>query len=265
MGIPNNQLETWSNLGAQTNAQMTYKSIRNILDQVKWTGLNKNIYLQGSYRNHTNIYGNSDVDVVVEFRATDLLSFQEFLELKHSVMDILAQRGNKSVTIGNKSAKVKRTPLDADVVVCQQAFVNSVECIRFFAQDGRKIINYPKKHHDSGADKNKRTNETYKPTVRIFKNMRERLIRDGKLDSETAPSYFVECLLYNVPDSNYINVCDCTVLNVLTWLAKNVNSDELECQNGQKSLYGDLPEQWSKVKAISFVLALWDLWENWGK
>ena len=34
------------------------------------------IYLQGSYRNNTNIFGSSDVDIVVQSNATFLAIFQ---------------------------------------------------------------------------------------------------------------------------------------------------------------------------------------------
>ena len=94
--------------------------------------------------------------------------------------------------------------------------------------------------------------------------MRNRLVEEGKLDEKTAPSYFIECLLYNVPDPNFINVCDCTVLNALNWLVNNVQSDELKHQSVPIPLYGPSPEQWSKYDATKLVLALWNMWNEWG-
>ncbi len=67
MGIPESQLETWSNRGATVISQNTHESIRTALDssdlikKCKYT-----VYLQGSYKNSTNIYADSDVDVVVQ-------------------------------------------------------------------------------------------------------------------------------------------------------------------------------------------------------
>ena len=68
MTIPENQLRTWSQLGAQARSQRTYQSIRNALGRHVWPPAmgSPSVYLQGSYRNHTNIAGDSDVDVVVE-------------------------------------------------------------------------------------------------------------------------------------------------------------------------------------------------------
>jgi len=56
MPIPLSQLSTWSNQGGTTSAQQTHLSIRGLLEN-KYTGINT--YLQGSYRNSTNIYGST--------------------------------------------------------------------------------------------------------------------------------------------------------------------------------------------------------------
>ena len=260
MGIPNSQLETWSHLGAQVNAQRTHNEIRNALQDIAWAGITKKEYLQGSYKNHTNIYGNSDVDLVVELSASWLFGFDDFSLFKQAIMNCISSHGTKSVTSGAKSIKVTNSPLNADVVVCQLVTHGSVEGIRFFDQNGREIINFPNQHYENGADKNKRTKGIYKPTVRIFKNMRDRLIRDGKLDAKTAPSYFVECLLYNVPNPNFINICHCTVQNVIDWLSQNGTSRNLVCQNDQVSLFGNEPEQWSTQDAATFIIALYRMW-----
>ena len=68
MAISEQQLETWSRLGAQARSQRTYESIRNALGNHFWPAPMEApaVYLQGSFRNHTNIAGDSDVDVVVE-------------------------------------------------------------------------------------------------------------------------------------------------------------------------------------------------------
>lgn len=67
MPIPSSQLETWENQGAVVSAQATHTSIRNALASHQWpSGVSYDDYLQGSYRNHTNIRGDSDVDLVVE-------------------------------------------------------------------------------------------------------------------------------------------------------------------------------------------------------
>ena len=71
MPIPESQLETWSHQGAVTTAKQTHESIRKALDPYIWpTGVKYEVYLQGSYKNTTNIRGDSDVDVVAQLNST---------------------------------------------------------------------------------------------------------------------------------------------------------------------------------------------------
>ena len=67
MAIPQTQLDTWSHQGSITNSANTGNSIKNAIDAFQGfaDGVNYNVYLQGSYKNSTNVYGDSDVDVVV--------------------------------------------------------------------------------------------------------------------------------------------------------------------------------------------------------
>ena len=67
MGIPESQLERWSSIGAQQRSAATYRSIQTALAAHDWPRyMDHDVYLQGSYPNHTNIRGDSDVDDVVE-------------------------------------------------------------------------------------------------------------------------------------------------------------------------------------------------------
>jgi|ERR1035437_324830 hypothetical protein len=59
MSIPQSQLETWSNPGALATSADAYQRVRNVLLAAGSPVANGNadIYLQGSYANSTNIYG----------------------------------------------------------------------------------------------------------------------------------------------------------------------------------------------------------------
>jgi len=87
-----------------------------------------------------------------------------------------------------------------------------VEGVLLITTDGTNIVNYPKQPSENMTRKHQATGEWLKPTVRIFKNMRNRLIRDGKIKSGVAPSYFIEGMLYNVPGDqfgvSYVNTVD---------------------------------------------------------
>lgn len=296
MTIPRTQLETWSHQGATVTAQSTHESIRYALKKHEWpAGVKYDDYLQGSYRNLTNIRGNSDVDLVVELTSSfqhDLSALfsseqQRFYadhgnatytlsEFKSEVINALQDYyGPSVVEIGNKSIKISAgsNRLAADVVVCMsyrkyQQYrsildQNYVGGIIFDTQtENRRIINFPKVHYDNGAEKNSQTRGNYKSTVRMFKNARSYLINHNSLSPDVAPSYFIECLLYNVPSQKIVTNTQDTFINVLEYL-QNANLSSFVCQNEQMNLFGDSPEQWTLYNANLLISAYIDLWNSW--
>lgn len=71
MAIPEDQLETWTGLGSVQQSAATYKTIKSTLEHGSAPYASKQIdsFLQGSYGNDTNIFGDSDVDIVLRTRA----------------------------------------------------------------------------------------------------------------------------------------------------------------------------------------------------
>ncbi len=67
MAIPETQLETWSHQGAMATSRDTYATIKRALEDSKARYSNRSfeVFLQGSYGNDTNIYAESDVDIVI--------------------------------------------------------------------------------------------------------------------------------------------------------------------------------------------------------
>lgn len=128
--------------------------------------------------------------------------------------------------------------------------------------ENRQIINYPISHYDNGVTKNKNTSNWYKPTVRMFKNIRNYLIENESLSKENAPSYFLECLIYNAPDGNFGNSYQDTFCNIVNWI-NDANLNDFICQNEQIDLFGPTPEQWSIDEAESFIEKLISLWNDW--
>ena len=291
MVIPESQLSTWSHHGSQDSSKLTHEAIRGVLDAYEWPpGMIREFYLQGSYRNDTNIRGDSDVDVVLELKSTinyDTSSLsryeQEFVaasfgpvtydwnEFRRQTLKALqAGFGRGMVAQGNKSIKLKADPprLAADIVVCTTyrpyiSFYSYVEGITFWAlHDKRWIVNYPKMHQEKGAAKSHRTWDRYKRTVRMFKNARNHLVSTGRIKAELAPSYFVECLLYNAPDAAFQQGFQQTYCSIVNWM-NQTNLDELACQNGQQRLFGPSPEHWATGDARAFGNQLTTLWNEW--
>ena len=67
MPIPESQLEIWSKQGSISQSSSTYASVKNALEDSKaiYKDQSFEVLLQGSYGNDTNIYAESDVDVVI--------------------------------------------------------------------------------------------------------------------------------------------------------------------------------------------------------
>jgi tRNA nucleotidyltransferase (CCA-adding enzyme) len=67
MAISEAQLETWSHQGSITGSSSTYNSVKDVLEETgtPYSAKNYSVFLQGSYGNDTNIYAESDVDIVI--------------------------------------------------------------------------------------------------------------------------------------------------------------------------------------------------------
>lgn len=297
MAIPRAQLERWANPGALTTSAAAYASIRNAL--LKSTSpvanLGLDIFLQGSYANSTNIYGDSDIDVVVLYSTafyediSGLTAAEQQIHASafvtatynwHNLRDdvlraLRAHYGNGAVNLGKKSIKVTtasgRKP--SDVVPALQfrryaTFPNARDAmahwgIQFFDSSNNSIVNYPKYHKERGEDKNSatRTGGRYKPTVRIFKNFRNYLIDHGLLAEGVASSYHIECALHNVPDYLFIGDYTATIPTIITHLlATPFNS--LRCQNGVTDLIGTRATQWTSQDFTTFITAAQHGWDN---
>jgi tRNA nucleotidyltransferase (CCA-adding enzyme) len=72
MAIPESQLETWSHQGSITQSSTTYGTVKRALeaDDTKYANQAFKVFLQGSYGNDTNIYAESDVDIVIRLDST---------------------------------------------------------------------------------------------------------------------------------------------------------------------------------------------------
>ena len=255
------------------------------------------IYLQGSYRNATNIYGDSDIDVVVELKSAftrdvsnlppEQIGFQlaahpeaviyDWPEFRADVLRTLQNYyGAGRVRQGDKCIKVSFGPgqIAADVVPAlthrkYNYFYNLIlqgktDGISFRNRAGAVIVNFPKQHIENGQAKNSaiRTSERYKPTIRVFKNLRNRLIEDNAITPQTAPSYCVECLVYNASDLCFAPTFQQTFTTIMDDLA-NRNPQDFICQNSILPLFGNSSVQWNVEDAARFLTAAQRLWNNW--
>jgi hypothetical protein len=297
MPIPESQLETWSHQGSITQSSNTYNTIKSVLEAstTPYAGKKIKVFLQGSYGNDTNIYAESDVDITIQLDdcfQSDLTGLTEeekiayksafrdatysHVDFKRDVMSVLkyyygdsVKAGNKAITIAANGSRRK-----ADVIVAIQfrrysKFRSStdseyVEGICFYNAAGERIANYPKQHSANLTTKHQNTFKWFKPTARIFKNMRSRMVDDGLIEAGTAPSYYIEGLLYNVPDeklrTNYQNC----VVNTLNWYRQEAPTTDLVCANEQYYLLRDDHHTcWNHADCTAFIEASIRLWNEW--
>lgn len=295
MAIPESQLETWSHQGAVTSASAIYQRIRDALQADTTLSVrNFDVFLQGSYRNSTNIRGDSDVDVVVKLEDTFQPDYDQLDELTKAKVkaghrdatytladfrrDVSSaiQRAfpNHSITEGGKSIKIPRTAnnIPADVVPCleyrlyrpPQTFLSDATYIDgiwlWDVQRNHSVISFPKQSYDNGVAKHERTNQWYKPTVRIFKNARGWMEDNGLIRIGTASSHAIECLLCNVPDQQFGSSYGSTFVNVVNWLS-SADLTNFVCQNGIQRLFSD--GRWTEANARAFIAGLIQMWNQW--
>ena len=283
MAIPEQQLSSWSTLGAQQGSAETYNSIRFALGQQRWPqGMDHHVYLQGSYPNHTNIRGDSDVDVVVESQNVFYHNVPDHLRGQYGLTTpgaytwrqfreevkraLVGHYGPSSVTDGDKCIKVagRGSRLNADVVPCNtyREYSDNIRYtsgIAFWTRSGVQIINFPKAHLNNGSQKNNRCSMHYKPSIRVFKNARNRA-------GNEFPSYFLECLAYNVPDRCFASGFSSTFIDTINYLASAVRNGTIQtfkCQNECRRLIGRERDQTDLTSVERFVNGMVTLWNNW--
>lgn len=192
MAIPEVQLTTWAQIGAQTTSKDTYATAKLALnsEDAAYHSRNYNVFLQGSYGNDTNIYKESDVDVVIRldsiftydiaslpqgeqaaFKATHPDATYTHTNFRDDVLRALFNRFGDDVEPGSKAVKInpRHTRRKIDVLIAIQhrkysrftAVGNDeqVTGISFHMSDGTRVVNYPKQHRENLVSKNQATNE----------------------------------------------------------------------------------------------------------
>ena len=298
MAIPESQLDTWSHLGSVTQSAATYETIRNVLadSQSPYYQRSFTIFLQGSYGNDTNVYRDSDVDIVIRLNDTyyyennDLGEGQRanftrafsaatynYNDFKADVVSWLAQKFGDAMKLGTKAIAIKGngTRRDADVLVCtkyRRYMADSTgddnryhEGICFFRTDDTRIANFPKQHLDNCTTKHQLTNEWFKPTVRIYKNIRNRMVDEKVIRDGLAPSYFIEGMLWNAPAGLYGVSYEDTLVKVFNWV-NSADREKLVCANDLYWLVRTGPLAcWPTADFDAYLGALRTYWNEYGK
>ncbi|MFC2060028.1 nucleotidyltransferase [Chloroflexota bacterium] len=284
MPITGKILGSWSHHNSAMASKQAHVSIRNAL--AAYSGWAKDaqyeIFLQGLYKNATNLRRDSDVDVVVQLSAivqprvvairgsqleqdqSHKVAYQRWQSFREQVLNALkATYGTKAVTSRHKSLKLVKgkIPAAADVVVTLH-YENGLAF--YLPSQHRWVVSYPRQHYERGLEKEEATNNRFKRTIRMFKAARNHLVENHAIKEGTAPSYFIECLLYNVPNDLFKDNFGQTYSGIVDYL-KNANLQQFKSQNGVRQLFGQSKDLWNVGEAKKFVLALERMWRKWPK
>jgi hypothetical protein len=213
------------------------------------------IYAKGSYANNTNVRSDSDVDIAVE--CTDVIYWEEAEpeihgdtvpykgiwtpeKLRSELVNALEKKfpkqvdtsGSTAIQINSNSARV-----DADVVPCftYHYYLSSSNCrkgTKIFTKTGKRIINHPDQQIENGKSKNIRTKYAYKKAARILKRIENAMVTDKAY--RELPSYFVECLAYNCPDSLFSSTTWTGIVrDILMYIWENLQNEEPSDNNSR--------------------------------
>jgi len=225
-------LSLWASPSSNSEKEQQDRAERMVRNAVEsWPVFNTvkyRIYTKGSYPNNTNVRADSDVDVVVECHEVLYYDYADGVtgdpsppypyqgpwtpprwrsEVDEAMVhtfgcDAVDTSGKIAVNI---SAVAGSRP-SADVVPSfdyhlyldpARRIFHEGSCV--FDTTGKKIVNWPAQQLENGRRKNTSTGGRYKRFIRVLKSAENRLAELGHIDD--MPSYFMECLVWNVPNN----------------------------------------------------------------
>nr|WP_145983070.1 nucleotidyltransferase [Pseudonocardia sp. AL041005-10] len=243
------------------------------------------IYPKGSYANNTNVRADSDVDIVVEcyecFYYSTVPDWRKpppYLgswnkqtwrpAIEKALIDYFgASQVDTSGSTAINVAPVPGSRPSIDVVpsfeyhlYAQDGYGDVIRGSTVFQDDGNQIVNWPAQQLENGREKNRRTGRRYKRFARALKSAENELAARGEISDK--PSYMMECLAWNVPDSELMtgSTLDEGFLATLCSLINGLN-DQTVCSqwmepNEIKEMFAE-DRAWDWSDAVDFVVATW--------
>ena len=290
--ISDDQLASWTKPAFGNEEEKALNTEQTIREAIQAHPVLKDlkirVFAKGSFKNNTNVRRDSDIDIAVELQDLIQLEFMDGLSLRdtnlspYSGIDTFSYKkavgeaissafGSNAVdSSGNKVFVVRESSLNlaADVIPCTTyrryynwGFRQGIQLI-LNNPDGKRHYNYPDQHYENGINKNITTSKRFKRAVRIMKNIEHILCHEGKVSK--IPSYFIECLAYNISDPIYLddNSWREIVSNICAKIygyAKNPEPDSEKWKevNGYKHLF-HTDQTWQREDALNLALLVYD-------
>ena len=250
----------------ERNASSAYNNIKQILERDEgMKELGPHIFLQGSYKRDTAIYTINDVDVVV--LCTKLhyppAGVGGRSHSRDEIFRIVAGaiRSNDSyrdkVEYGPQSKCIKvSTSVQLDVlpVVYSKGHfdVQYEPVVMYQPKYGKWMETYARYHQNYCSIRNIGSNGNFIPVIKVLKHLRD---NTQGLSSSIAPSFYIECLLYNIDNEKYKDSITVAIASTLVNIAVDYSPDSVYV-SGLKSLCGDRQIfssfEWPKENYILF-------------
>lgn len=287
-------LSAWIKPSSDSEKDRQDRAERMVKDAIKsWPAfedITPVIYTKGSYPNNTNVRTDSDVDVVVECHECHWSEFDPGVTEAPSLQPVADYPGPWTAErwrteIGNAladafgSGSVDRTGQaainiaavsgsrpSADVVPSFLFYryrdsyrTNKVKGSCVWDTDSKKIVNWPDQQLANGRRKNTDTGGRYKAFVRALKRAENVLAAAGLIDE--LPSYFMECLVWNVANSTLRSGTlaggfQATLSELYGALDADGNAGEWEEPNGMKWMFKGT-QKWTRDDGKKLVAATW--------
>ena len=273
--------------------QADYDYIKNILNQALINAsrvapyFNPNdvsIYLQGCYACKTNTRFQSKMEVIAELTKTREYSYEEmtradmkmrdnfFIDFDHyfdvkRFKDALANEISKLLHV---DLTIGTTTILVPSFGTLQHTIDIFPCFKYkyFRPEGGSIraklvydenieehfLMFTNLHTVNGNLKDTMTQGNFKRIVRLVKNL---VAISAREDGIIHPirGYYIECLLYNVPNEMYFTrdgKLSSVFLKVINWL-NFASMDDFVCQNQIWSLWGNADGFWYQGAARQFI------------
>lgn len=255
-------------------------------------GLKLSVVPKGSYKNNTNVRLDSDVDVAVvshevaywddsQLPASDrtrivhrpATNWLEPAQLRAALVTACERVAGKAnvhpgrVSIQIDAVQSRRTSVDVVPSYDFRRYVRRADGsigmhtgMRVVPTSGSTLTNWPDQQYKNGVAKNTRTGTRYKQLVRVMKNVENDLVAAGRIAE--LPSYFIECLVYNVPDaafghSTLTEDARETILSIYNFTKDDASSHQTLEVNGMKWLFRS-GQTWTPALAKDFATKAWN-------
>ncbi|WP_210592277.1 hypothetical protein [Streptomyces sp. GESEQ-35] len=222
-------ISKWPNPPGQSEQDRLERAERMVQGAISlhepFQGVDLTVEAKGSYPNKTNVRGDSDVDIKVQLNEcfyydgtswfnkpdayTGPWTTDRLRKEVHEALDEHFGTVDADHNIAFYVPEVIGSRPSIDVVPCfkyvlfdSTATGGKREGSVVFGQDGKKIVNWPELQLANGRTKNGLTSRRYKFVVRVLKNVENDLSAQGVI--KELPSYFSECLIYNVPNHVFL-------------------------------------------------------------